>query len=80
MGKLESNTMTSRPNISRLSLPSQTPSAGVFQVVVEYCVYTASSNRFLPARTLERKARKRPATLYKAQRPPSAASPRQRVA
>ncbi|HEY6727744.1 MAG TPA: hypothetical protein VI197_27105 [Polyangiaceae bacterium] len=72
--------MTTRPKTTRRYLPSEPPSAGIFQVVVEPCVYTASSNRFLPARTLERKARLRPATLYKAQRPSSAPGRRQRVA
>ena len=72
--------MTTRPKTTRLSLPSEPPSAGVFQVVVEYCVYTGSSNRFLPARTLERKARLRPRTLYKVQKPLGAQRTRQRVA
>ncbi|HEU5072919.1 MAG TPA: hypothetical protein VFU02_02075 [Polyangiaceae bacterium] len=71
--------MTTRPNTTRPT-PEKPPSEGVFQVVVECCVYLDSSNRFLPARALERKARLRPATLFKTREPFGAPGTRQRVA
>jgi len=71
--------MTTRPRPTRRPMPAEPPSDGVFQVVVESCVYTGSSQRFLPERALERKARLRSATLYKAREPVSART-RQRVA
>ena len=71
--------MTTRPRPTRRPLSAESPSEGVFQVVVESCVYAGSSQRFLPERALERKARLRSATLYKAREPLSART-RQRVA
>ena len=63
--------MTTPPKTAPLSASPEVPSEGVFQVVVESCVYTGSSNRFLPEHALERKARLRPAKLYKVHAPPS---------
>ena len=71
--------MTTRPKPTRRPMPAEPPSEGVFQVVVESCVYTRSSQRFVPERALERKARLRSATLYKTREAVTART-RQRVA
>lgn len=71
--------MTTRLKTARLPLPSPAPSEGVFQLVVECCVYMGS-NRFVPEQTLERKARLRPATPHKAREPLRPPRTRQRVA
>jgi hypothetical protein len=70
--------MTTRPKTLSTSL--EVPSEGVFQVVVESCVYLDSSNRFVPEHALERKARLRPAKLYKVRELLSPPATRQRVA